>query len=199
MQPILSHPEKPSYVIFLNIDGVLMSEREKQLALAKPSEEACKYADSQHEFLSRNTNAYSNNYWSLIVACHFSKKALENLNKLIERIEQVAKPLIVISSRWRLGRTLDELIRIYFKMYTFSRYIADKIPDKIPGKDFPSLRLDEIRYWLDCHPEIKHYIIFNDEPLDQTFEKHCIVCHGLLSEQDIEKVLNADPLLAIKG
>lgn len=155
----------PPYVIFLDIDGVLLSERDRQRAQATPSKEAVDAADGQEEYLKRNSNSFSNNYWSIIVAHHFSKKALKNLDSLIQRVEAVARPQIVISSRWREGRTVEELKTIYFRMHSFSKYIIDKTPDKIPEtpENSDPGKSEEIQFWLDQHPEYKHYVVLDDD------------------------------------
>lgn len=191
----------PPYVIFLDIDGVLLSERVKHYAQNTPLQEAVDDANGHKEYLKRDSNSFSNNYWSIIVAHHFSEKALRNLDSLIQQIEAVARPQIVISSKWRRGRTVEELKTIYLRMHSFAKYIIDKTPDEIPAipeTSYPG-KAEEIQFWLDQHPEYKHYVILDDEEwAGKYFKERFIHVHGghLLSENDVERALAADPLTA---
>ena len=185
---------KEPYIIFLDIDGVLLSDWEKHQASHYPSKEGIEAANQHESYLRLHSNSYSNNYWSLVIAHHFSKQAVENLSLLIQRIESVAKPQIVISSSWRQGHTPQELRSIYFAMHPFAKHIIDKTPDEIPFAN----RAQEIQYWLNQHPEIKHFVILDDidERLSKFFGESFIHIHDryLLTEADVEKVLAASSL-----
>jgi len=81
MQHIGLSSEKPPYVLFLDVDGVILSH---QVASIKNHDtKALAKADSYHAFLSLNTNSYSNNYWSIVYTSYFSKKALTHLEELL--------------------------------------------------------------------------------------------------------------------
>lgn len=197
--PSQLHNEKPLYVIFLDIDGVLLSEEVKYCVGKNPSQEAVDDANRHEEFLCKNKNSYSNNYWSIIMAHHFSKAALANLEDLIQRVEAIARPQIVISSRWRKNCTVEDLREIYFGMHPFAKHIIDKTPDEIPDISYHD-KAEEIPYWLNQHPAIKHFVVLDDEDcrLKQTFQERFIHIHGrrLLSKNDVERALAADPLTA---
>lgn len=196
-QTFLSSNEKPIYIIFLDIDGVLFSDEDKHKAGKNPCQESLDYANKHEEFLRKNSNSYSNNYWNIINAHHFSKHALANLDDLIQRVEAVARPQIVVSSRWRKGHPVEELKEIYFGMHPFAKYIIDKTPDKIPGVSYHD-KAEEIQYWLDQHSEIKHYVVLDDEGwrLQQCFQKRFIQINErrLLVKDDVERTLAADAL-----
>jgi hypothetical protein len=189
--------EKPRYVIFLDLDGVLFSDRERERANRNPLPEAFQYADEQKKYLVLNTNAYSNNYWSIVYAHHFSKEAIAQLMQFIRRIEIVALPQIVISSKWRIDRSPEQLRTIYFKMHPFAPFIIDKTPDKIPNT-VSSRRAEEIQYWIDHSSNIEHYVIFDDEDdgLGKKFGQKFIPIDSrkLLSKDNTEKALAANPL-----
>jgi len=189
--------EKPHYRIFLDVDGVLFSSQDKYLADRTPSQKAIEYARAQEKYLASNTNSYSNNYWSIVYAHHFSKKAVDCLMDFIRRIKAVAVPQIVISSKWRKDRSPEELRTIYFKMHPFSQFIIDKTPDKVPGILFP-IRAEEIQYWLDQSSGIQHLTIFDDKDdgLEEKFGKRFIHIHPekLLTKEDTENAMAADPL-----
>lgn len=191
---LTSASDKPLYVIFLDIDGVLLSYSDKFNSNKNPLKKSIEDAESHDAFLRLKSNSYSNNYWSIVLAHHFSKRALANLDSLIKRVETVAKPQIVISSSWRRERTVEELITIYFKMHSFAKYIIDKTSDKVLSRD----RSEEIQDWLNQHPEVQHYVILDDEYEDllQRFLKRFIHVNDLhlLSENDVERALAANPL-----
>src|SRR4029078_11041372 len=90
MQPITC--DKPSFYIFLDIDGVLL-DRPNDLFEAPPPG-AIEYAKKHVAYLEKKPNHFSNNYCSLIAAHHISPKALSNLDALIQKIEMVALPKI---------------------------------------------------------------------------------------------------------
>jgi hypothetical protein len=125
-------------VIFLDIDGVLNSywffrfAAESKLDIAPP-----------HNAIDR--------------------KAVRWLNALVE--ETGAK--VVISSTWRLLWPLDEVVDALLDK-GFGGQVIDKTPDlqrraqrNGATTDMPQ-RGDEIRAWLDEHPEVTAFVVFDD-------------------------------------
>ncbi len=181
MEPVL-----PAYYIFLDIDGVLLSYRDKDIGSKTPSKEALAYADRHHEYLCKDRNCYSNNYWSIVLVSYFSEAAINNLNELIRKIEEIAKPLIVLSSSWREGRSIQELREIYFANHSFSKYLVDKTCKSRWDKS----RADEIQEWLRDHPDASHFVILDDhnDGLSKHFGAHFIHVKGdTLTEEDVAK------------
>ena len=63
---------------------------------------------------------------------------------------------IVLSSAWRGGKRFAE---------EKERAFSFPIIDRTPSHPFPgSIRGDEIKVWLDKHPEVTHYYIVDDDP-----------------------------------
>lgn len=94
-------------------------------------------------------------------------EAIGFLNDLIEKTG--AK--VVVTSTWRLGRTIDELQEILTRN-GFTGEVIDKTKDLRIGNDGDSiLRGNEILQWIKSHPEIigcyysdyKNYVIFDDD------------------------------------
>jgi len=118
-------------VIFLDIDGVLVTRNSiKYQYLNYPNENDIR----------------------------FSKKAVNNLNKLI----RLTKSKIVISSTWRLFNSLDELKNIFKKQGIKGEIIATTSIERAPvEEDIP--RGQKISDWLEQHSEIEQYVIIDDD------------------------------------
>lgn len=95
------------------------------------------------------------------------RNAIAFLNTLVKKTG--AK--IVVSSSWRLGRTVDELQEI-LNRNGFDGEVIDKTKDLRMGDDGDCiLRGNEILQWMKAHPEIivapywdyKNYVIFDDD------------------------------------
>lgn len=92
--------------------------------------------------------------------------AVNILRKLVRETE--AK--IVVSSSWRLGSTVDELRAIFVNWYKVWEDAADIIIDMTPDlwkktpytKGKQVLRGQEVDAWLEAHPEVDAYVIFDD-------------------------------------
>lgn len=96
---------------------------------------------------------------------------------------------IVVSSTWRLGRTVSELTDI----------LGMKIHDKTCSFPFPgSVRGDEIKIWLDSNPGVSNYCILDDDSdmLDHqlAFFVKTNYKEGIsyLNMLDVVKILNID-------
>jgi histidinol phosphatase-like enzyme len=94
-------------------------------------------------------------------------EAIGFLNTLIKKTG--AK--VVVSSTWRIGRTVDELQEI-LNRNGFTGEVLDKTKDLRIGEDGDCiLRGNEILQWIKSHPEhvnvgywdYKNYVIFDDD------------------------------------
>lgn len=105
---------------------------------------------------------------------------------------------IVLSSTWRLGRDL-ETMKLKTGIPIFDKTCSWPFKDSIRG--------DEIKIWLDAHPEVTHYVIVDDDSdmLEEqkpnfvktaheegvTYANMCKICEILGFEiWDIRKTLN---------
>ena len=164
-------------VIFLDIDGVLNSEK---LILKLSKNNIKEYSDSGvYNFLDENIiNELSN----------FCKKY---------------KIYIVISSSWRhfyFDDTIKDLTKNkYKKLHPLMPYIIGQTPrlykEKENGSSEQLCRGDEIQYYIDTY-NIKNYVILDDDSdmLDSQLE-HFIQTdykYGLLDEnfEQMKKILN---------
>lgn len=90
---------------------------------------------------------------------------------------------IVVTSTWRKGKHGND-----YAKYLINGGLRDTI--KIVGRT-PDLsldndsRIDEINYWLDEHPEVERYIIFDDDEVTNDFHHfvHCQSSAGFREEE----------------
>ncbi len=130
-------------VIFLDIDGVLNS---------------IQYAVAGNRWRDHKWDPYRDKCCRL---------ALSNLEELVKDIPDLR---IVISSTWRLGRTVEQLQDL-FKMWKFSKpeIIIGKTPTGLPNKsdDVPKGYTDvprgaEIQHYINQH-HITNFCIIDDD------------------------------------
>jgi len=87
----------------------------------------------------------------------FDKDAVKNLNELTDKTEAV----IVVSSSWRQGRTVQNLKKL-FK----SEGVTGKVIDKTPMLHLSGdSRGAQIRDWLSNHSDV-NYVILDDNVFD---------------------------------
>lgn len=129
-------------VIFLDIDGVLNS----QLFYEKKSQDDRCEEKAEIHFYEKMID----------------KDAVELLNKMVA--ETGAK--VVISSTWRKGKNIEWLQNV-LKSRGFRHEVLDKTPVLWLSKNCESNitvpRGVEIMAWLKDHPEVKRYVIFDDD------------------------------------
>lgn len=128
---------KNIFYIFLDIDGVLNNETY-----------TLKCYEKHKQPMSMN--------W-----VPFDPKCIDNLYILCNMIKQLnMKPLIVLSSTWRLHEIDIEIVKARLAEYGLRIY--DKTPyiDQERGK--------EIDYWLKQHNDYIDYLILDDESFDIT-------------------------------
>jgi HAD domain in Swiss Army Knife RNA repair proteins len=90
---------------------------------------------------------------------------------------------IVISSNWRYYQTFEQLLGL-FHIHQLHDYVKDVTID-ITGK-----RPFEIKEFLDRHPGIEKFVIFDDlnfNGMIELFSEQFILCRDRISEQDFLK------------
>jgi diphthamide synthase subunit DPH2 len=131
-------------VIFLDIDGVLVT---------------------------RNSVKYQYLNYPEVKEILFSKKAINNLNKLIKH----TKAKIVVSSTWRLFHTLDELRDIFKKQRIKGEIISTTSIDKATTEeDIP--RGKKITDWLENNSDVDQYVIIDDDVQADCIQFHPYNC-----------------------
>jgi hypothetical protein len=120
---------------------------------------------------------------------------------------------IVISSAWRVGKSIEDLQNVFrnsgdetFVTHGIKIYSGEPLPfcaERVIGKTLSSHKIEEdgipfgrgedIRRWLEKHSEkigLKNFVIIDDESYDlETYKDQTVKvdnAHGL-QEQDIEK------------
>lgn len=101
----------------------------------------------------------SDNYYRMVDRSlkdwsRFDPSAIILIKKLIVEFELK----IVISSTWRFG--VVKLLNDELKKSDLIQYLHK---DWKTPQIHPSHRGQEIKLWLDNHPEVKHYLIFDDD------------------------------------
>ena len=166
-------------VIFLDVDGVLNS------------------IDDLMEYREKN------NITKTILYDDIADKRLELLKQLVEK----TKAEIVISSSWRMGWIRNGKPKEFNKeslMYKLVSRLSDynlKHIDVTPYLYDSNIRYnrgDEIREWLNQHPEVEKFVILDDEDDMCEFTDTNLVQtsydHGLLQEHVDKaiKILNKE-------
>ncbi len=81
---------------------------------------------------------------------------------LLKSLCDITDAKIVISSTWRLGRTVQDFVEI-FKLYEWDNAPIIDMTPSLPGKrDSHERRGHEIQQWLDNNP-VDSYVIFDDD------------------------------------
>ena len=128
-------------IIFLDIDGVLNHEL----------------------FYEERDNSYEKYKTLPYHMQNIDKDKVELLNQLCKSTNSK----VVISSTWRVGRTVEELQNI-FKDLDAEFEVIDKTPEcSINGYPIASGRGSEINYWLGANVDkCQNYVIFDDDNFD---------------------------------
>lgn len=132
-------------IIFLDFDGVLNSAQSAQ------------FWHSRRDQTQWENNMYRDWPGTLreYIAMEFCPISLGNVEELVKRVPGVK---IVVSSTWRLGETPETLKKILSP----SKIVGDAIIDVTPAfRD--AERGEEIKAWLDKHPEVTNYVIIDDD------------------------------------
>ena len=89
--------------------------------------------------------------------------AIKKLNKIVDKTGAE----IVVSSTWRIGKSVDDLENI-LNRNGFTGHVIDKTEDLIHER---KTRGDEIKKWLDEHLNIDSFVIIDDFNFPK-FEKY---------------------------
>ena len=129
------------------------------------------FLDIDGVLVTRNSIKYQHLNFPNDTDIQFGKKAVKNLNKLI----RLTKAHIVISSTWRLFHSLEELQNIFKKQAIKGEIISTTSVEKATiEEDIP--RGQKIADWLEQHPEIKQYVIIDDDVQADCIQFHPYNC-----------------------
>jgi HAD domain in Swiss Army Knife RNA repair proteins len=189
MSSNLSIQQKPTSIIFLDIDGVLIADRSNPQFAEKIRNKV------KELFKKRLNEGFTELEWRIAASHFFSETAKANLEKLIKKTSQIANVAIVISSDWREDGSVEDLREQVFSGCSFSRFIIDKTPYPSKNEKYGfnlSTRARQIDFWLRENHEklnIKSFVILDD--IDQGFSLRYpfqfVHVDNLLSEQDVGK------------
>lgn len=129
-------PEPEERIIFLDIDGVLNS---------------ADYFERTHDE-REGINRSAADFWQWM----FDPDAVTVLNTIIQKTDAKC----VLSSSWRHAHTLAD-VRGLLKGRGFIGSLIDKTPKRAPNP--PYRRGNEIQAWLAEHPEVKKFVILDDD------------------------------------
>lgn len=113
---------------------------------------------------------------------YLSKKCVGNLNVLLH----LTGAGIVVSSTWRIGRTMADLRQILVNAgLNFPRKVIGMTP-RGPGR-----RGTEIGLWLKDHPEVESFVILDDDSDMEPFMDRLVRSDSDtgLTDLDVEKAL----------
>lgn len=92
----------------------------------------------------------------------FNKIAVDVLNDII----LTSGSDIVISSDWRLYATLDEM-KDLFHQFGVIKGPIDFTPELQTTTKHANIRVDEIKSWLESHPEVEKWVAIDDMDLGE--------------------------------
>lgn len=159
-------------IVFLDINGVIMPIGTHDYLHYKFTEIKEAYVNKDVRY--QNVDALD------LAAVEFGWdiRAVMNLRKLVE----ITNAEIVITSSWRIGRSLEEL-KLLFDIYELGSYVCD-VTVEANSKE------EEIEIYIWGHG-IENYVILDDLDMRNTFASHFIhVKEGYLHESVIEDALH---------
>ncbi len=185
--------ERPIVAIGLDIDGVINN----------PNTSEDLIFELLPKLFPEHKGMWKNSMCDIAATHFFDQKALRNLDFLINKISEFAQPIIIITSSWRKGKNVEQLIKL-FESHNFSKYIAGATPDSLGEKDSGkycdhtninssrNCRAAEIQYYWNNHPEITKLLVLDDidEHLTHSFGEYFI-------QTNIRELLTMD--LALKA
>lgn len=153
--------------MFLDIDGVLNSAASAQLHYWKP------------KWYNADLSAFGD-----ISGYDFGVQELSNLRYILTEIPDLK---IVISSSWKIGRTVEELRVILGSL----EIDPERIIGKTPFLDLDSIRGHEIKKWLDNNELCQYVVIDDDTDMDSLDLSRFVHVEGYngLSYTDAMKII----------
>ena len=160
-------------IIFLDIDGVISPLYKGDTSLHDIEKIIQKLIKKNRLYKSLNTFELSNAYYN------WDTKAIEFVKNLCENFNA----FIVVSSLWREGKSIEQL-KLLFKIHDLENFVIDKTPELNLYRD------KEVRQYLEEHPEIEKFIIFDDNYEDAftiTYPNNFVHCkEGVISKENYE-------------
>lgn len=158
-------------IIFLDIDGVIFEPHNK--IHEKRTDDEINNIKSHPRIKEAISNTMLDNLRNtdLSAALCFSEDATKNVRKLCD--ENDAK--IVVSSSWRDSNNLEKL-KALFSLSNLNNYIFDCTPKL-------SSRGEEIEAWLFQNPQVKSFVILDDQESDIKFYfgERLVLCKTIFS------------------
>ena len=135
-----------------------------------------------------NTHAYlvtMKNEDPIGEAAALDPAAVARVNKIIEATGAV----VVVSSSWRYGRTVG-----YLEEMLVSRGFKGKVVGTTPEQGAGPQRGDEIRAWVNTHPEVESFVVLDDDSDMEAVRQHFIKTYwnredGGLQDHHIDRAI----------
>lgn len=148
MTPTIDRP--PPVALFLDVDGVLTTKTYSSMdQIPKTAEQFQQATD------------------------FFNETSIRNLRHILRAISKTREVWIILSSSWRLGFNVEKLNFIFSKFFPIKDKTIDSLqfsPEERKGfckpelhkREYHSCRAAEIQKYLQEHPEIVDFAIFDD-------------------------------------
>lgn len=199
--------DKNPALIFLDIDGVLIKQW-------RSSELQDQIWSKLKELFPKGEgiNHFSPYQQNIVHARFFDQEALENLDRVIEKVlESGQRPLVVLSSSWRHSALLHQLCEDIYYEHMFSKYLCGKTPVESETESYLSIecrlgfefyessrekynlnldnRANAIEFWLKDHGfklDTTNFIAIDDSHTEylSRFGKRFIKTRFLFSEDN---------------
>ncbi|MYB56916.1 MAG: hypothetical protein F4X51_11035 [Gemmatimonadetes bacterium] len=171
----MNRKKKTRRVVFLDIDGVL-----------QPPSQQNRFKhdlDQLRGSLAKKFNDVSyldmDKYDLGAIYYDWRKDAVDRLRRLCEDFDAD----IVISSDWRSRKTVS-LLKAYFRIHGLHQFVID-MTNEISRA--PHYRAGEVEDYIDAHPEIERFVIFDDsykKEFDHLFKDQFVWTYAYITELD---------------
>lgn len=160
-------------VVFLDIDGVMQPDQAihgYNNRFKIPRDEMGPQYSKKIAREKEIDDLASLNCWDVAaVNLDWSDEAVTNLKQILDCIPE--KIEIVLSSDWRISKSLEDM-KALFALHGLDAYLTDMCPG-----DYSCSKSEGIRMYLEAHPDLHNYIIFDDDPyIFRDFPCHTIYC-----------------------